>query len=469
MYRHGLGDCFLLAFGKGNNQHKFVLIDCGVLVGTKNGEQRMVEVVKDIKEATGNHLDALVVTHEHWDHISGFVQAQEQFDGLEVDQVWFAWTEDPKNPLARELRERRKAALNGLQVAMQQGGAAPPLFARRIESVNAFFGPGLGAAGGATTEDAMHWIKQKWKKRVYCTPGGTPLQIDGLPDVRFYVLGPPTDPAFIRKSRPSSKGGQVYLDDLYSGQLGYYLSALGAAPVERQSSLSEKRYAPFDDAYHCKPSNTDVLDVVNRYNRDPWRHIETDWTGAAGELALRLDAHTNNTSLVLAIELGPKDKVMLFTGDAQVGNWLSWEAVKWDGDEDNKITNDLLSRAVFYKVGHHGSHNATLREKGLESMTNGELVAFIPVNQGMAKKRRWRMPHKPLYERLVERTLGRVVLSDAGLPMATSDAVLEAFRSQCIETDLFVDYPITRWEAGTPRPRKKKSAVKAKPAPRKRR
>jgi hypothetical protein len=40
---------------------------------------------------------------------------------------------------------------------------------------------------------------------------------------------------------------------------------------------------------------------------------------------------------------------------------------------------DLLKRAIFYKVGHHGSHNATLKEKGLEEMERLR-VAMIPVD-----------------------------------------------------------------------------------------
>jgi len=41
-----------------------------------------------------------------------------------------------------------------------------------------------------------------------------------------------------------------------------------------------------------------------------------------------LQSATNNTSLVLAIELEDGD-VMLFAGDAQVGNWLSWQDLTW--------------------------------------------------------------------------------------------------------------------------------------------
>ena len=54
-----------------------------------------------------------------------------------------------------------------------------------------------------------------------------------------------------------------------------------------------------------------------------------------------------------------------------------------------------MKRAIFYKVGHHGSHNATLREKGLEQMKNLR-VAMIPVDEEMAKKKRWN--HMPLDE-----------------------------------------------------------------------
>jgi hypothetical protein len=74
---------------------------------------------------------------------------------------------------------------------------------------------------------------------------------------------------------------------------------------------------------------------------------------------------------------------------------------------------------VFYKVGHHGSHNATLREHGLERMRSSELVAVVPTNEAWAwtsRAKGWRMPYLPLYQRLVERTGGRVLQTDLGLP-----------------------------------------------------
>jgi hypothetical protein len=118
-----------------------------------------------------------------------------------------------------------------------------------------------------------------------------------------------------------------------------------------------------------------------------WRRIDAAWLGGVSELALALDSATNNTSLVLAIELAGAD-VLLFAADAQVGNWLSWQNLKWTFDNRTVTGPDLLSRTVFYKVGQHGSHNATLRDKGLELMTQLSIAA-IPVYHDMAVKKHW--------------------------------------------------------------------------------
>ena len=109
--------------------------------------------------------------------------------------------------------------------------------------------------------------------------------------------------------------------------------------------------------------------------------------------------------------------MLLFVADAQVGNWLSWEKLSWRvPDEDGtmvKVTSaDLLKRTALYKVGYHGSHNATLREKGLELMTSPELAAMIPVDQKMAEQKKWNMPFPPLYRALQEKTAGRILRAD---------------------------------------------------------
>ena len=150
-----------------------------------------------------------------------------------------------------------------------------------------------------------------------------------------------------------------------------------------------------------------------------WRQIETRLARRrVFDLALRLEIGTNNTSLALAIELSPSGNVLLFPGDAQVGNWLSWAELAWPKEakpEDAAATTAerLLARTVLYKVGHHASHNATLRDKGLELMTSPHLAAMIPVDERVAReKKKWEMPFGPLLRRLEEKTKGRVIRAD---------------------------------------------------------
>ena len=88
--------------------------------------------------------------------------------------------------------------------------------------------------------------------------------------------------------------------------------------------------------------------------------IDRDWLRAAEQLALKLDSDTNNTSLVLAFVIGEGEdrRVMLFPGDAQVGNWESWQQYIWPkgskrGEPASVDITELLAATVLYKVGHH--------------------------------------------------------------------------------------------------------------------
>jgi hypothetical protein len=72
--------------------------------------------------------------------------------------------------------------------------------------------------------------------------------------------------------------------------------------------------------------------------------------------AVSLEKAVNNTSLMLAFEVG--EAVLLFPGDAQWGAW------KVNLDDPRAV--GLLERTTFYKVGHHGSHNATPPDPILE-------------------------------------------------------------------------------------------------------
>src|SRR5690349_7089005 len=84
MYNAGLGECFLLSFVGGDGRPRYAMIDCGIYRATPNGAERMRRIVKDVAETTGKRLDVLVVTHAHWDHVSGFDQAQQLFQEFSI-------------------------------------------------------------------------------------------------------------------------------------------------------------------------------------------------------------------------------------------------------------------------------------------------------------------------------------------------------------------------------------------------
>jgi hypothetical protein len=181
---------------------------------------------------------------------------------------------------------------------------------------------------------------------------------------------------------------------------------------------------PFDWRFRVDPDHPSVRRAYRPYFDDAeiWRRIDHDWLMGASDLALQFDKFINNTSLVLAFERIVDRKVLLFVADAQQGNWLSWEPLRWqvvdNGSARTVDAADLLRRTVFYKVGHHASHNATAKGRGLELMESDALVAAIPVDRAVALTRHpqgtWKMPARALYRRLLEKTNGRVVRSDLG-------------------------------------------------------
>jgi hypothetical protein len=114
-----------------------------------------------------------------------------------------------------------------------------------------------------------------------------------------------------------------------------------------------------------------------------------------------------------------------------------------DGEDEVVTAPGLLGRTVLYKVGHHGSHNATLKEKGLELMTSDELVAMIPVDQDFANNtKHWKMPFPALLAGVARQTRGRVLRADHGLPARNTvdAAVRSAFFKRSRVEPLFVDH-----------------------------
>lgn len=483
MYRGILGDCFLIAT-EVEGVRKHILIDCGVLQSVPSGaelarklpdavrqqpalarlgevvsgNERIKAVVADIQKATGGVIDLVVVTHEHFDHLSGFALGQELFEKMAFNEVWMAWTEDPADEKGQALRARFKQAKATLKSAVEVGlklGLNDERLAM-ADALSAFIGPGddLGGAPSGTsgkvrtTRDMIDFVRSRAPsgKVVYLSPGQVVDKVKEL-GLKAFVLGPPRNDARLGKDTPSAGAAkEVYLtgnDEIAAVQAA--IDALrrsradelgAAAPVEgaAQAAAGGSPFArPFLLGDKVGSWRDSRWALNHLYRAEPRRRIEDEWMGGLEALALKMDTDTNNTSLALAFELSD-GQVLLFAGDAQVGNWLSWYDQTYPAtpktDEKATSIEDLLRRVVFYKVGHHGSHNATLAALGLQKMTCERLTAAIPVVEAVAavqgKGRTapgegWSMPFGALYADLQARTSGRIVRGD-GDPSAEQSA-----------------------------------------------
>jgi hypothetical protein len=428
MYRQGLGDCFLISLLPDAGQAFHLMIDCGVILGTTSAGQKLATVVKDVIATTGGKIDVLAVTHEHYDHVAGFVLADDLFAKLSIGEVWFAWTEDPGNIDAQKLadsRKKRVAALAGLSARLHGMGLASNDRPIAATAALAFFGVDSSGKGVGATRQAMMNAAGFAPSKKYCKPGDI-LDCAQAPGLKFYVLGPP-DSDLIRKTDSPAEVYHLSADHLEE--------AVDLATAGGADPASWDPYAPFDPAWSHPLSQivdgnypAPIADFLHdNYFGVPepdlsWRRIDGAWLDGAEELGLALDNATNNTSLVLAIELVGTGRILLFPADAQVGNWLSWHQINWS---DPKISAaDLLGRTIFYKVGHHGSHNATLKAKGLELMPKTGLTAFVPVDHDMAVKKGWgQMPLPGLVDALHERCGDQLVRIDQPLPPGIVDVV----------------------------------------------
>lgn len=468
MYRQGFGDCFLLRFTSAGAKTQFVMIDCGVVTAASHGKDKIQAVLDDVVAETKGKIDLLIVTHEHWDHVSAFFHFNEYFAGenppLKVGAVWVAWTEKPGDALAQQVAEKQDRASLALASATERltgiQGAINLAEAARISGFGAF---------SKNTDQAMdfvHSLGVNLGKIDYLEPGEL-RAATGIAGLRVFVLGPPRSDKLLRITNPRAGegyadfGASAFMDALAPAVLG--VDAGGGDDADGAQAEPERQPFPLDptlrvtvkdakrlnDAIKLEDANVDGVHglsaVVDAYTdaESKWRAIDADWLRFADSLALQMNSYTNNTSLVLAFELVESGRVLFFAADAQVGSWMSWwgfepgqhadgnevpagKPLRWrlpagetsrlDKDGDGYVTiEDLFRETVLYKVGHHGSHNGTLGLYGLDRLGRPDLVAMMTTNQTDAKASGWGdIPDERLLARIRAATGERVLTSDAG-------------------------------------------------------
>ncbi|WP_205514139.1 hypothetical protein [Longitalea arenae] len=409
-----LGDCFLLTFSE-EEQRSFVLIDFGSY--ESGNDDREMEIAEDIQKTVGNQPLTIVLTHQHRDHLSGFISCVSVFKKMKIREVWLSYLDDPGGPEAITMRKRTEQFWNKnkrIKKLVKDKFNSVASVRKMLHSKEGFDLFAEDQTGGEAITNLLTWSKNKKK---FLIPGQHfDLPLIGNDQVKVYVLGPPTDPELMRKLNPGKGEGvhglgammELMNMDTSTNLMADALSSLSSSVTTTKSMEN----FPFNKKYSTHDGDQRDLDYIKGlYNKkdNAWRRIDHEWLSEVGRVSLHMHSLTNNSSLVLAFELVESGKVLLFVGDAQIGNWKSWKDVSFENT--NVDIYDLLTRTVLYKAGHHGSHNATLLES-LDLMNTEELVIMVPVNEKISKKRRFSMLRPGMMLGYNRKTCGRVLRSD---------------------------------------------------------
>jgi beta-lactamase superfamily II metal-dependent hydrolase len=385
MYNVGFGDAFRVTV-RGATQTWRMLVDCGV---HSQGAARPIRdsvdnIIADLCEDCGPqppHLDVVVATHHHQDHISGF--AEDRWSTVDVGEVWVPFVEDRDDPDANALRRAQTASarqLEGLIAARRARlTAREHEAAEMLDTALAFAVNSRGnekATDRLLSRNGTTFANRPTVRYLADKQSGRTVIDVGKCGVVAHVLGPPRDPAMLKKMDPPRRAGWLTLDGREEG-----------GRPEDSWRLFNAAYV-IDDPRAVPPALLGAQAALRLH----------DLTNDMGLLtaASVLEQSVNNTSVFFVLDVSGLR--LLFPGDAQHG---AWEHVRTD-----PASRALIEGADFYKVGHHGSHNATPKQFVLDEWNKpGE--AMVP--WGLVERWKSTIPKKELLDALSQKQ-HRVIL-----------------------------------------------------------
>lgn len=398
-YQVGFGDCFLLRFVYDDGP-RHVLIDFGTTKLPEGApKDQMLRVATDIADKCGEGgLTAVVATHRHADHISGFATRDGEgsgdvIRGLNPKLVIQPWTEAPDAEVdslgpvvssGKRSMAQRLAGLNAMhkisgQVLRMLEGKSLNRAEPEVRDQLAFLGE-----DNLKNASAVKNLMTMGEKRVYAFHGCDCGLGELLPGVETIVLGPPT----LRQTETIKKQKSRDPDEYWH---------LSAAALDADAELGADEDASlFPDHPTARATK---LPMETRWFAG---RVDKARSGQLLSLVRSLDKQMNNTSLILLFEVGGKK--LLFPGDAQIENWryaLESEFASKLDDVD------------LYKVGHHGSLNATpmsmwnrFSKKSTDENKKGRLTTMLSTMPGKHghEKDNTEVPRRSLLKALDEQS-----------------------------------------------------------------
>jgi hypothetical protein len=350
-YNVGFGDCFLLTFRYPAGRDRHTLVDFGTAsLPRQRGPKSLVQVAEQIRVDCGGRLALVVATHRHADHNAGFAgEAGRVIAGLDIDLVLQPWTERPDlapdatapvpagPPVASSPTRRARAELSAV-ARLEEMHAVAGLVHKEAQRMRAASGAPktvidqlvfLGAENLSNAQ-AVQALRTLGRKQVYAHFGSKLPLGRLLPGVKIDVLGPPT----LRQSRSIARQARTDPDEFWHLAAATANAALtgGSTPIFPKATIAQRRS---QEARWLIPQ------------------IERMRAEELLGLVRILDDTMNNTSLILLLEIGGTS--ILLPGDAQIE---SWRYALQEAPNAKEIA-ARLAKTKVYKVGHHGSLNAT--------------------------------------------------------------------------------------------------------------